>query len=130
MRVIFVGVHNKVGMTPLDSKSVSGKRVDAIIARVGIKEYVKTNLFDDLKIPVSPTDVKSLIAFWELKYRPSENDIVVLLGGIVQHLFPKGIECKRIRVAHPSLQYSKVKPDEYISSVAEKINAYLKTTTP
>ena len=52
--VIFVGVHNKKGMKPLDSSTLSGKRVDMIIAKIGNiigynqMNFEKTNLFDSI----------------------------------------------------------------------------------
>jgi hypothetical protein len=45
-RIIFVGIHNKPGMKPLDSRTKSGKIIDEVIRGLEGRECVKTNLFD------------------------------------------------------------------------------------
>lgn len=121
-RVIFVGVHNKPGKEPLDSSTVSGKRIDSIIKNLDGYECVKSNLFE---IERQPTKDESdgLIEKWFLKYWQSDNDICVLLGNQVQYSFPN-IPCKIVRLAHPSLQYSKVSPTDYINNAVTLIHAF------
>jgi hypothetical protein len=46
MKVIFVGVHNKPHLKPLDSSTRSGKTIDGIIEQLPGIKCVKTNLFD------------------------------------------------------------------------------------
>lgn len=40
-RIIFVGIHNKPGMEPLDSRTKSGKIIDEVIAGLEGRECVK-----------------------------------------------------------------------------------------
>lgn len=118
-RVIFVGVHNKPGKEPLDSSTVSGKRIDNIIKNLTDCKCIKSNLFEIERQPIAG-EQDDLIEKWFIKYWESANDICVLLGNQVQYSFPK-IPVRIIRLAHPSLQYSKVTPTEYINNAVKLI---------
>ena len=56
--VLFVGMHNKVGMKPLDSKTMSGKMIDAVIKELPFK-CIKTNLCE---VEYFPKDKKEIWA--------------------------------------------------------------------
>jgi hypothetical protein len=43
MRIIFVGLHNKEHMKPLDSKTKSGKLIDRIIKRLPIGHEIRVS---------------------------------------------------------------------------------------
>jgi hypothetical protein len=64
MRVIFVGMHNKPGMEPLDSRTKSGKLIDRIINELPI-DCIKTNLYDD-SWPVDFED-NDLMLWWIIR---------------------------------------------------------------
>ena len=52
MKIIFVGIHNKKGFEPLDSRTKTGNIIDRIIERCDKGfEFEKTNLFDRDEMP-------------------------------------------------------------------------------
>jgi hypothetical protein len=124
-KIIFVGIHNKPNKSPLDSSTLSGKRVDEIIKNIEHRiKCVKSNLYEVEYLPKDKVEKVFLIERWFLKYWEDQNDIVVLLGNIVHHSFPKDtIPCIMVSpIPHPSLQFSKIKPIEYINSAVIQIN--------
>ena len=84
--VLFVGMHNKVGMKPLDSKTMSGKMIDAVIKELPFK-CTKTNLCEVEYLPKDWLEINQHGIDWGEKYKPKENDIVVLLGKWVHDNF-------------------------------------------
>lgn len=135
-RIIFVGVHNKPGKMPLDSSTLSGRRVDKIIERIKNElqdyniEFIKSNLFE-VDYQPKGIEAKVCIVKWMAKYEPFDNPIVVLLGNQVQCSFPKLSDVKRkVRLAHPSLQYSKIKEPEYIANACNEIISMLSHLDP
>jgi len=122
MRVIFVGVHNKAGKEPLDSSTVSGKRIDTIINKLHRVECIKTNLWEVEYFPKDKVEKVLLIEKWFVKYWENKDDIIVLLGSVVHYSFPKYILGNIIKLSHPSLQFSKLKPTDYIDSAVLLIN--------
>jgi hypothetical protein len=126
MKVIFVGVHNKPHLKPLDSSTRSGKTIDGIIEQLPGMKCIKTNLFDVDYMPSVDEAQKLLYDFFN-RIEIEKNDVVVLLGGIVQNYLSQYLGGKVIRAAHPSLQFAKVKRVDYISQVATQINKYAAT---
>lgn len=120
MRIIFVGVHNKPGLKPLDSASLSGKTIDQVIARLTEFECVKTNLFDVDYMPL-PDEIQELKMDFYDRVNISHDDVVVLLGGIVQKHLGNELACTVIKAAHPSLQFAKVKRPDYVKRLYEQI---------
>jgi hypothetical protein len=119
-RIIFVGVHNKSDLKPLDSKTKTGKIVDKIINKLP-KDYiwVKTNLFNQEYLPLD--DYEKYIEEWYWTNLPTNYDIVILLGKDVQKHF--NIELKRIiKVNHPASIYGKEKEGVYINLILKEIN--------
>ncbi len=116
-RVFFVGVHNKPGMEPLDSRTKSGKVIDSIIANLPEFDCVKTNLFDKHFVP---DDCKDPIHFeqWGQRVKYTFGDIIVLLGVIVRDCFGD-IQLSIISVEHPASRH--LNQDRYIDSVTLKI---------
>ena len=121
MRIIFVGMHNKEGLTPLDSKSKSGKLIDRIINEFPSYDCIKTNLYDDYGMPAK-RDKQNLSLEWWQKLNPLKVDILVLLGKEVQrnmyyyfsrevHLKHPGARCLR---SHESM-------NEYVEKAVESI---------
>src|ERR1035437_2405866 len=112
-RVIFVGLHNKTGMKPLDSKTKSGKLIDRIIKKCSGINILKTNLCD---IDYFPKDKKLIWACnleWNERQQPTSDTVIVLLGGWVQKNFLL-TEAKIIKIAHPASKRSHVDMDDYV----------------
>lgn len=122
-KVIFVGMHNKPNKRPLDSSTLSGKRIDSIIENLPYAECVKTNLCDVDYFP----GIEELPGFnldWHEKQEPGEQTIIVLLGRWVQENFvsKKG---KVVRLPHPASIYGAIKKDEYVNNSVMKIKSKL-----
>jgi hypothetical protein len=107
-RVIFVGVHNKRGKTPLDSTTKSGKIIDAVIAGLPGRECLKSNLFDVDELPDKKNvrDWKQYVDemgfSWIERVQLSKDDVVVLLGSQVIRSFPKALPSRNLCWSHPA----------------------------
>lgn len=132
-RVIFVGVHNKRGMTPLDSKSRSGKLIDRIIRRLEVFEphidysvtCVKSNTFNQYYLP-EVYDRGSTLDAWRYRAQYITGDVVVLLGACVHKVFYGcNFGGKKILVGHPAGVWSKAKQVQYVRRALKKIRAVL-----
>lgn len=124
MKIIFVGLHNKPNMQPLDSHTKTGKLLDRIIKELprGI-EIIKSNLFDVDYMPCSVDFIK-LIYEWYWEYLPIENDIIVLLGAIVhkEFIFDNG---NIVKIAHPASKRSHGAMDNYVVDSVKKLKCKL-----
>jgi hypothetical protein len=133
-KVIFVGMHNKPGKLPLDSTTKSGKIIDSIIEKIEAT-CIKTNLCD---IDYFPKDKKTIYACsleWVSKQKPSDDTIIVLLGGWVQKNLKFGgyiqedLSLKKpnfIKIAHPaSIFFGKESKDKYINNAVEIIKKHI-----
>lgn len=87
-KVYFIGIHNKPGMLPLDSKTKTGEIIDKIITELG-DEFVciKTNLFDTDNMVTDKKEILKQNLNWNEKYDLMPEDIVVLLGNDVKNNF-------------------------------------------
>ena len=121
MRIIIVGVHNKVGLSPLCSTTKSGKLIDRI-AKGLTKPIEKTNLFNTEYLPTKQERPK-LIDEWFWTHLPTDNDVVILLGGIVHKDFNHDVK-NIIKIKHPASQWSHKSMDEYVSCAVAKIKKY------
>lgn len=114
MRVVFVGMHNKPGMKPLDSKTRSGKLIDRVIKAMkdeGLNcEYLKTNLYN---LDHWPKHNLSQTFEWAQRVEYNGNDIVLTLGQCVYDVF-KYSNIEFIKLGHPSACWSHEKQSEYI----------------
>lgn len=121
-KVIFVGLHNKPGMKPLDSKSKSGKLIDRIIDPLRYKGFkvLKTNLFDVDYVPL-PDEMDSLCFEWIERTELFKDDVVVLLGQMVHDNFPEIPLINTIKIAHPASKRSHVEMDSYVEKTIELI---------
>lgn len=123
-RVIFVGLHNKPGMKPLDSKTKSGKLIDRIIdkcRRHGIN-ILKTNLFDVDYMPL-PQDYSLHCFEWIERVQLFKGDIVVLLGATVHKQFPEVPMLQTIKIAHPASKYSHEEMNDYVEKTFKLIKS-------
>lgn len=127
MKIIFVGIHNKPGKSPLCSSTRSGKVVDKIIAELQGLNCIKANLFDIDQIPKQEEKAKLKMDFLN-NFTAGEDDIFALLGAMVHDEFPFVYQ-KSVKLAHPaSTLYSGKKDSEYIKLAVEKIKSKLKET--
>ena len=125
-RIIFVGLHNKPHMAPLDSGTKTGKLVDRIIAELSKEtEIVKSNIFDVDNFPAEGIQF-ALVGEWYWTQLPDEDDIIILLGQAT-HLAYKNHcirkDSKVIYVAHPASKRSHVDMDKYVVDVSKKIKS-------
>ena len=117
----FVGMHNKPGMKPLDSKTVSGKIVDAIIFRLPFK-CTKTNLCEVDYMPTNIIELNSERINWQGKYEPKGEDVIVLLGNWVHKNFLSD-GFKIVKIAHPASCFGRVNKEKYVLNAISKIKA-------
>ncbi len=117
-RVIFVGLHNKPGMKPLDSKTKSGKLIDRIVdkCRIHGMNVLKTNLFDVDRLPT--IEQRHIMSFeWIERVELFRGDIIVLLGAMTHQYFPPiPMDYKPIKVAHPASKRSHKEMDKYVEN--------------
>lgn len=118
-RIIFVGVHNKPGMEPLDSRTKSGKIIDEVanVLRHKGGEVKKTNLFDCDTLP-EKRHMGEWVLDWIERVSLSRHDIIVLLGDTVKEQFPN-LPVKTYSVPHPASR--RIKKDEYVKDLINKI---------
>lgn len=103
-RLFFVGIHDKPGMTPLNSSSFSGSRVDSIIDEVKLDyKCIKTNFFDMDSVP-SGFCKKAALQDWMNRNLITYKDRVVVLGNLVgdcfKEFFPSRVAF--VVIKHPS----------------------------
>lgn len=126
MTIYFVGMHNKEGMKPLDSKTFSGKIIDRIISGLNdvtgvYMDCFKTNLCEVEHFP-EDYEVEEERLRWLQKYDPdSENDIIVLLGSWTRSKFPKKLFKKIVFLTHPAHHRSHEAKDLYVNDAIVKI---------
>jgi len=118
--VLFVGMHNKQNMQPLDSNTWSGKIIDKIIAELK-NDFIKTNLCDVDYLPNDKKEIEQHNYKWYFKYH-NNNSVVVLLGNWVAKHFYRDDE-KVIVLNHPSSFICRKNVKEYVSNAIEKIKA-------
>lgn len=123
MRIIFIGIHNKPGMKPLDSKTKSGKNIDAIIANFPGIECIKTNLYSTEFMPAKHLQKQLVDEFFVRVKIEQHTDLAVLLGyNVIAHLSNDlRLPFYSLCVGHPSLIFSKYTKEQYISEVTELI---------
>ena len=117
----FVGMHNKPGMKPLDSKTMSGKLIDAIIFRLPFT-CIKTNLCEVDYMPTDKEEIWEHNLAWDEKYNPVTGSIIILLGDWVNKNFMLKDCQKIIKLAHPASCYGRVNKEKYVLNAISKIN--------
>jgi hypothetical protein len=122
MRVIFVGVHNKPDMLPLDSRTRTGRVVDRIIAELPDFQCIKSNLYDIDYFPQNRTLEldNQWVDRWKEMVVLQPDDVVVTLGQCVNEVFRKA-RVRSVKVGHPSAIWSTKGKEEYIQKVYAKI---------
>jgi len=102
-KIYFVGIHHKPGLLALCSTTQSGKKIDAVIKRLG-RPCEKVNLFSTDHVPTKGGDEYS-DEISKFLYRVAPVDsVIVLLGVDVQSHFPYQYyhQCKVVKFRHPS----------------------------
>jgi hypothetical protein len=117
--VLFVGMHNKPGMKPLDSKTMSGKMIDAVIKELPFK-CSKTNLCEVEYFPKDKKEIWSGNLEWNNKYQPTDESIIVLLGQWVQKNFLL-TNAKIVKLPHPASCMGSVNKENYIRNAITRI---------
>lgn len=123
--IYFVGMHNKPGMQPLDSRTKTGKLIDKIIYVLQENKCVKTNLYNT---DYRPNIIQKfdLAMDWHHRIKPSPDDIIVLLGTEVHEHYVKTLEHRKIiKIPHPASRRSHESITGYILYAVEEINKYL-----
>jgi hypothetical protein len=131
MKIIFVGVHNKKGFAPLDSRSRSGKLIDKLILALQIElelfeaDFVKSNTFDleywPAKEMLCP---RSSVAEWAARVEYTGDDIVITLGQCVYEVF-KHSNIEFIKLGHPSAVWSNESKIDYVSRAVGAVRKQL-----
>lgn len=121
-RVIFVGVHNKTDLEPLDSSTRTGRVIDKIILELPDFHCVKSNVFNVDYWPQNQTLElnNQWVENWKQRLDYKNSDIVVTLGHCVNEIFRKA-KVKSIKVGHPSAVWSTEGKGQYIDRVYKKI---------
>ena len=122
MRVIFVGIHNKPGVTPLASSTKTGKIIDQIIQRLNGFSCVKSNLFAFDYLPENDHEDWKFIVDWSKRVSYTDSDIIVCLGkrvsGAILKMIPQAVACE-----HPSHAFAF---QQYINNVTATIELTVK----
>ena len=116
--VFFVGMHNKHGMKPLDSQTMSGKMIDAVINELPFK-CTKTNLSEVEYMPIDD-EIEEDARLWHEKYQPQKNDVIVLLGNWTHKNFLKA-GFKIVKLRHPASMMGYVNKEKYVLEAIDKI---------
>ena len=119
MKVYFVGMHNKPGMEPLDSRTISGKMIDAVIKELPF-ECTKTNLCEVEYMPTNWNDINEFGIAWGEKYPREKTDVVVLLGKWVQGNYFWN-DCNIVNLPHPASCMGKDKKEEFVKNAIRLI---------
>lgn len=128
-RIIFVGVHNKQGMSPLDPKSKSGKLISKCIEYLGTDQFTfeRSNLWDMETMPAGDQLTYTVCFDWANRVNWHTSDIIITLGDMVQKPFTKVKKVfPFIKMGHPSAVWSHSDQDLYILRMEERIQEFLK----
>lgn len=122
----FVGMHNKQGKKPLGSYTLTGRVVDLIINELPVT-CVKTNLCDVDYYPKDIVEINKMALGWHKKYKPTQGDVIVLLGGWVQkHFWYDNLNV--VSITHPAGVYGTTNKQKYIKKTVSEILSLIKTT--
>jgi len=118
MIVTFIGIHYKQGMSALDGRTRSGKKIDKVVEQLDC-ECVKCNLFQGFELP--PDKEEREVQKQMLKTIIHDQGIFVLLGGDVQKHFPYSefTNAKIIKYRHPSFS-KKSYSDDLLKVIVSK----------
>lgn len=122
-RIFFVGMHNKPGMEPLDSRTMTGKIIDEIIQGLGC-ECVKTNFCDTDYQPTEFREIAAASLIWSGTHKPNDGDTVVVLGDWVDKYIILSDYLKKVKLIHPAaIKVREIGIGNYINESIEKIKS-------
>jgi hypothetical protein len=123
-RIIFVGMNNKPGVSPLCSSTKSGKLIDSVIWELraqtiglGDDRIIKSNLFDLDHFP----ETTGFNYEWCDRVGYRCDDIIVTLGASVHENFKKS-PYKVVALGHPSAVWSNRKKFDYVDNAVRLIS--------
>jgi hypothetical protein len=131
-KIIFVGIHNAPGKTPLDSSTYTGKVVESIAMGIGC-EIIKTNLWDQTTHPEINRRTfghhMGHVEDWIRRADYKPGDAIICLGDLVYGVFSyyRKAECpatespKLIKLLHPSSFKARMHKTAYINEATEII---------
>lgn len=126
-RIVFVGVHNKPRMEPLDSRTRTGKVVDRIITRImevepEITRCLKTNLYNIDYFPERRTRAVDIewVHDWMERIMWTETDTIVTLGHCVNECF-RWAKVPSVKVCHPAAVWSIEGRQKYVDHTYQMI---------
>lgn len=134
MRILFVGLSNKIGREPFDINTNSGKIVHDIIGKLNhdcyvlnLVQYAPVNIEGKLRYP-NKCEINDSIPSFLKRVDELKPDLIIAFGKIVSNeLYKiKGIEDKLLTKQHPSYVYiyKKKTLDNYVRDIIENINSY------
>lgn len=126
-RVIFVGMHNKPNMQPLDSRTMTGKVIDKIIEQIPT-ECIKTNLCDIDYFPKDFLLINQSGIDWRKRHEPTKADVIVTLGVWVKENFWYD-DLNVIHLTHPAGIFGAKNKIDYVNRAVEKIKNELQNCT-
>lgn len=125
MKIVFVGIHNKPGMEPLDSATKSGKIIDIITSCFRGVDFEKRNLFPVDYLPKGEAAEEMVDQF------PIEPDArYILLGTIVNNALGTHLQWQGRCFYHPGFVLRKGSDfkERYIKAVVAHIEQQLNFT--
>lgn len=133
MKIIFVGLSNKINTKPLDSNTISGALIDEIINGLNF-ECIKTNLVNFAPLNENgklryPNQHEKDCGYIDLKKILQTNNpsLVVCLGDIVYRYLENKLE-NVVKIKHPAYiaVYRRAEKEHYIASSIDLIHDYQK----
>ena len=139
MKIVFVGLSNKINKTPFDITTNSGKIVHEIISRLK-DDYYLMNLVDyapldenlRLRYPTEQEIIDCTQKF-KKKIKKINPDLIVSFGNITtNHLKKLNLKTKLLSFYHPSyiFTYRHQQIDTYIEEIVHTIQKEEKTWIP
>ena len=121
--IVFVGIHNKEDMMPLDILSKTGKIISKIEKQLEIK-VLRTNLYDLDRMPTGNEIDHEPVKWWHRNYMVELGDVIVLLGRYVHDNFHYPNDGYRyVKLPHPaSIFHTSKKESDYVDMAVRKIN--------
>lgn len=135
-KICFVGISDKVGLSPFDSSSHSGKIVDQIIARLNVQafkiNYVSFPPLDEkgkLRYPTKK-ELEDSFPVFQKKVLEINPDVLVICGNMISKEIQKYrfYVDRSITIYHPSYiyVYHRKEIEQYIQDVVSKIQMSFK----
>lgn len=134
MKIVLVGLSNKIGMEPFDIRTHSGQVVEKIInnlnhqfIKMNLVSYAPINTYGKLRYPTQKEIKKEFPLFIE-KIEKIKPDLIIGFGNIVTSYLNKidNIQNKLVSFKHPSYMYvyKRKELEQYITNIQDSILQY------